>query len=279
MCMTVLLLLALSFAGDLVVGQSTGQISVSPGYVVSPGDVLILEVFGEAELCRDLRVKKDGTISVPQAGDIHAEGLSLDGLEQLIVERLGNSILVSPQVTLGVRSYANKVEVTGQVGSVGFYPITDTTMTVRAILTSAGGADNNIPRIYLQRGGRQFELNLEAIASGDPTADMAVEPGDVIFVPPPPTVQVVGEVKEPKLVTYKAHLSLTGAIADAGGLTQTANKRFILLTRDPGCTLTEPPLPADGKAIRVDYLRIRNHQDLDPELCPNDKIEVQQSAF
>ena len=277
--MTVLLLLALSFAGDLPASRPVGVLSVSPRYVVSPGDVLTLEVFGEPEMSRDLRVAERGTISVPGAGDIPAAGLSLDQLEEVVVARLGQSVLVAPQITLGVRAYANSVEVTGQVRAVGFYPITDTKMTVRAILTSAGGAENNIPRIYLQRGDQQFVLDLEAIANGDASADMVVKAGDVIMVPPPPTVQVLGEVKDPQLVPYRAHMPLTSAIALAGGLTQLANKHVILLTRDPSCTLSEPPASADGQPIRVDFMRIRKLQDPDPELCPNDKIDVLQSAF
>jgi protein involved in polysaccharide export with SLBB domain len=232
--MLALLLLALSFAGD-VPAHSTGLISVSPHYQVSPGDVLTLEVFGEPDMSRDLRVSQKGTIAVPYVGNLQAVGLTLDQLEAEVVENLGRSVLVNPQVTLGVRSYGNAVQVTGQVRAVGFYPITDSGMTV--------------------------------------------QPGDVIMVPAPPTVQVMGEVKDPQLVAYKAHLSVTDAIADAGGLTPIANKRVILLSRSPTCALTDPPIPPDGKAIRVDYLRIRNHQDADPELCPDDRIEVQQSAF
>jgi polysaccharide export outer membrane protein len=277
--MIVLLLLALSFAGEFPANRPVGQLSVSPHYVVSAGDVLTLEVFGEPELSRDLRVSDKGSISIPNAGTIQAAGLNLDQLEQLVVDRLGASILVSPQVTLGVRSYANSVEVTGQVRNVGLYPITDANMTVRAILTSAGGTENNIPRIYLQRGAQQFELDLEAIANGNTTADMVVQPGDVIMVPPPPTVQVVGEVKEPQLVPYKTHMRLTAAIAEAGGLSQLANKRGILLTRDPSCKITEPVPAIEGEPIRVDYVKIRKQQDPDPELCPNDKIEVLQSAI
>lgn len=272
-------LLAMSFAGDLSGGGSPVQLSVSPHYVVSAGDVLSLEVFGEPDMSRELRVSEQGTVSVPYAGSLQAAGLTLDQLEQEIVKRLGGSVLVAPQVTLGVRAFANAVEVTGQVRNVGFYPITNSNITVRSILTSAGGADSNVPRIFLQRGDQQFELDLSAITSGQADADMLVKAGDVILVPAPPTVQVSGEVKDSALVPYTMRMRLTDAIAAAGGLTQLANKHSILLTRAPDCQIGEPKPEIEGQPIRLDLVRIRKQQMQDPELCPNDKIEVLQSAF
>lgn len=277
--MMMLLLLAFARAADVPTLHPVGQLSVSPRYVVSPGDVLTLDVYGEPDLSGELRVSEKGEVTIPHVGKLYAVGLTLDQMEQQIGDILAKSILVSPQVTVGVKAFANSVEVMGQVRSVGRYPITEANMTVRAMLTNAGGAENNIPRIYLQRGDQTFTLDMEAIASGSREADMEVLPGDVIVVPPPPTVQVQGEVKDPALVPYRARMRFSDAIAAAGGLSPLADKRRILLTRDSACTIAEPPSPADGEPIRLNFVRISKQQDKDPELCPNDKIQVLQSVF
>ena len=261
-------LLSIALAADGGAGGAAyPQLSSSSLYRAGAGDVLSLEVFGEADMCRDLRVSEEGVISVPYAGQISVIGLTVDQIEHLIVERLGNSVLVAPQVVLRVRSYGQSVEVAGRVKVVGRYPISEAGMTVTQMLTAAGGpADVSAPIAYLSRGSDRLRIDLEAILNGDRSSDYPVEPGDVIVVPETPIVQIMGEVEDPGLVPYRPGLRLTDALAAAKGLTQTANRRVILLTRD-------------GETLRVNYLRILRQQEEDPELKPYDKIEVMQSAF
>ena len=174
-------------------GAAVSAVAVASDYALGPGDLLYLEVFGEPEMSRELRIAEDGTVSVPYVGPVEIRGLTVDRAEAQVVEALGRSVLVSPQVVLQVRSYGRSVDVSGRVRSVGQYPITRPGMTVTQVLVAAGGTlDASVPYARLSRGGEQFEIDLEAILSGDRATDMVVQPGDNIQVLETPTVQVMG---------------------------------------------------------------------------------------
>lgn len=261
-----LLLFMLAHAEDGGSTGGAGVVATASDYTLGAGDLLYLEVFGEPEMSRELRIAEDGTVSVPYVGALQMSGLTVDRAEAQIVAALGNSVLVSPQVVLHVRSYGRSVDVSGRVRTVGQYPITRPGMTVTQVLVAAGGTlDVSAPYARLSRGGQQYIIDLEAILAGNRETDMPVEPGDTIQVPETPTVQVMGSVVDAGLVPYRPGLRLTDALAAAKGLTQTANRRVILLTRD-------------GKTIKVNYVRILKHLEEDPELRPYDKIEVTESA-
>ncbi len=83
-------------------------------------------------------------------------------------------------------------------------------------------------------------------------------------------VTVAGEVKEPNSFAYKPGMTLSTAIAQAGGMTTLARSWQVVLVRKT----------RDGskKAI-VDYDAINNNEIADVPLQAGDKITVPQRAF
>src|SRR5690349_8413163 len=84
-------------------------------YRIGAADVLQVAVWKDADLSRELPVRPDGFISLPIAGEIKANGLTTQELEQAISQKL-KAYVQDPRVTVIVKEVNSaKVFVTGEV--------------------------------------------------------------------------------------------------------------------------------------------------------------------
>ncbi len=160
-------------------------------YRLSPGALIEISVYQDAELARRLRVDTDGTIMMPLVGSVVVGGMTV-GQAQLELQRRLSKYYTSPQVTILVDDYGTKqLFVLGEVQKPGPYPLpVGEKMTVLQAITAAGGFTKGAApaRTHLLRSisGKNvdYKVNLKAaISRGDPSGDMPVEPDDVVYVP------------------------------------------------------------------------------------------------
>ena len=138
------------------------------------------------------------------------------------------------------------VRVVGEVGREVALPVTGN-LTVSDALSKAGGllptADTQ--KLFLVRGsdGKYLEISAEEALKGNPIHNLLLGPRDLLIVGKRDQsliYSVGGEVRAPQTVAWKAseHTTLTGALAQAGGVTKNGDKRKGLLRknflRDPG---------------------------------------------
>jgi polysaccharide export outer membrane protein len=104
-------------------------------YLITPGDVVSLAVFGEPELTFEkLPVDEAGFIQVPLVGAVHVATLTPAQASAQIAVKLGTRFLRNPDVTLNVIEQAGQVvTVEGQVMKAGSYPVDNTTTLLGAI--------------------------------------------------------------------------------------------------------------------------------------------------
>ena len=83
-------LVALLLAGALLAGCTSlaAAQGVGPDYVISPGDVLTVFVYGDSDLSKDYPVGPAGTINLALLGPLQVADLSLSQAQSLITERL-----------------------------------------------------------------------------------------------------------------------------------------------------------------------------------------------
>src|SRR5690606_36435501 len=119
---------------------------VDRDYVVGPGDVLTLILTGAVELAYGLTVSRDGTVVIPEVGQVFVSGLTLDQVESRLMPALqrvysdvgrGAESLTQASVSLG-RVRAVQVYVSGDVEQPGSYTIS-ALGTVMDVLQQAGG--------------------------------------------------------------------------------------------------------------------------------------------
>src|SRR5207247_9826438 len=87
---------------------------------IAPLDIITIDVVGEKDLSKELRVSTSGTITFTFLGSIGVKGKTPAKVENLIKEKLGKDYLVNPQVIITVKEYrSSTVLVIGQVYNTG----------------------------------------------------------------------------------------------------------------------------------------------------------------
>jgi polysaccharide export outer membrane protein len=165
--------------------------TVTPDYIIGPGDELQVFVWRDPELTVTVPVRPDGKISTPLVEDMPAVGKSPVMLARDI-EKVLAVYVKSPQVNIIVTKPASafsQVKVIGQVLRPGAVPYRDG-MTVLDAVLAVGGLANfaagNRSQIVREEQGKQVELSvkLEALMNkGDMKQNLHLQPGDVVVVP------------------------------------------------------------------------------------------------
>jgi polysaccharide export outer membrane protein len=110
-----------------------------PDYRIGPLDQLEVSVFQVPDLSRTVRVNSSGEISLPMIGVILAGGKTVAELEKDIANKLRESFLQDPQVSVFIQEFASqRVTVEGSVNSPGIKPLTGRTTLLQLISMSGG---------------------------------------------------------------------------------------------------------------------------------------------
>jgi polysaccharide export outer membrane protein len=166
------------------------QANIQP-YLLQPGDMLDISIWGEEDMRRQVLVLPNGMISYALAGHINVAGMTPEMAEAEVKRRLveGN-YYVDPPLTLSVvQTRGHELFVMGRVRNPGAITATRR-LDVMQTLSLAGGldefADKNAIMIIRRDGNRQnmFRFNYSDVVSGkDLTSNIVLQPGDVLVVP------------------------------------------------------------------------------------------------
>src|SRR5207247_3358878 len=108
-------------------------------YIIGPGDVLRITVWGQDDLSKEYPVTLDGRVPFPLIGNVQAAGLTTTQLATRLHDLLEKDYLVNPQVLVSVKEYlSKKVHVIGEADRPGLFYLTGPT-TLLEILSKAGG--------------------------------------------------------------------------------------------------------------------------------------------
>lgn len=160
-----------------------------PGdYRLQVDDELTVKVFQHSEVNESVRVLPDGTISVPLANRIQAEGLTVDELRAQLTKSYAQ-YLRNPQVSVIVRTLANRnIFVGGEVVKPGLVPLSGKMTALRAVLQAGGFKPTaKTDNVYLIRNDGKNQaiasrLNLKEVFEKG-KADQILQSFDVIYVP------------------------------------------------------------------------------------------------
>jgi polysaccharide export outer membrane protein len=157
-------------------------------YHIGPSDLLEISVFQVPDLSRTVRVNARGGLTMPLIGEVQAGGLTGQQLEKLIAQKLQETYLQDPQVSVFIKEFVSqRVTVSGSVNKAGVFPISGKTTLMQAI-AMAGGlekfADENDIKIFRtgQNGTREvLNFDLEPIRKGE-AEDPELRTSDVVVV-------------------------------------------------------------------------------------------------
>ncbi len=217
-------------------------------YIIGPEDILEIKVWDNEDLNSIVEVSQEGTFTFLLIGRVQASGRSVFELEDIIEKKLADGYLVSPQVTITVKEYnSRKVFVLGEVNKPGSYPLKGNTH-ILGLISQAGGVTASAgqtvtivrPRSLRQSGkiGSREDKENEIITLdlGDFDANskhdtFVVANGDSIYINRAPRVFVIGEVQSPGELKWERGLTIRQAISIAGGSTEKASPKRVIVIR------------------------------------------------
>src|SRR5215831_482439 len=88
-----------AYAGDAMTGWPVAQ--VEPGYRLGAEDIMLVSVWKDEQLTREVVVRPDGMFSFPLVGDIQAEDRTVDEIRADIAKRL-TKYIPNPNVSVAV---------------------------------------------------------------------------------------------------------------------------------------------------------------------------------
>jgi polysaccharide export outer membrane protein len=165
--------------------------TVSPDYLIGPGDSLQVFVWRNPDLTVTVPVRPDGKISTPLVEDMIAVGKTPSTLARDIEKALAEYVK-SPQVNVIVTmpaSVFSQVKVIGQVVHPQSLAYRDGMTVLDAVLAVGGlgqfAAGNRAHLVRKVDGKEQdIKIRLEALVNnGDMKQNLPLRPGDVLVVP------------------------------------------------------------------------------------------------
>ena len=233
------------------------------------GDMIRVSVFRNPELTTEARVSERGTILFPMIGEVPVAGLTPSQAGQRIADKLRSGrYVVNPEVTVSMMQVnSRQVSVLGSVMKPGRYPLDSTTTHLTDFIALAGGVGptgSDEVTVITNRNGRQEKMEIdlaEMFRNGDLTRNIALEPGDTVYVHKAPMVYVYGEVQKGGAYRVEPNMTVMQAIAMASGITPRGTERGIKISR------------RDGKSVhRIDA-------SLTDRVQADDVIYVRESLF
>ena len=158
----------------------------SSDFVIRDTDTVSVRVYNQDGISTHERVRPDGKIAVPMAGEIMMRGRKPTEIAKEIEVKL-KAVVVAPVVTVGVEQTAQIIiPVLGEVKNAGSFTI-DSGATVLAALADAGGlSDYASPdRIFVLRKAldRRVRFRFSDLRAGDARSlAFGLQAGDVVVV-------------------------------------------------------------------------------------------------
>jgi len=174
--------------GPSLVGQTVQESE----YIIGPGDTLNIFVYRSPELSAEVPVRPDGRISTPLSPDIMAMGKTPSQLAAAIEERL-KKYVNEPTVTVMLTGVAGmpgrQIRVIGEVAQPLVLPyradlsLLDVMIAAKGLTRFAAGNRATIVREE-PKGAETFGIRLDdLLKDGDISQNVAMQPGDTVFVP------------------------------------------------------------------------------------------------
>ncbi|MBW4052017.1 MAG: hypothetical protein HIU85_11235 [Proteobacteria bacterium] len=211
------------------------NVPVPSNYIVGPGDVLDVLLFGNQNQAYQMVVGSNGQINFPQLGPLNVGGQLFSVVQSEIEARVAHQMIgVRASVSMA-QTRSIQVFVMGQAFEPGAYTISGLG-TITSALYAAGGVrrTGSLRNIELKRNGvliKKLDL-YDLLLHGNTANDAKLLQGDVVFVPPVgPTVGIEGQVERPAIYELKREKTPAEVVALAGGLTPDADTAKATLTR------------------------------------------------
>lgn len=265
-------------------------------YLLGPGDVLDVRVFGQPELSSSVQVDSDGNLS------------ALPFLEKPILAKCRTDKEVQKDITLAYSKFINNPQVSVRISernsrqpATVFGAVRQPTrvemkrkVRLNELMAVSGGfterASGTIQILHTEPlmcpepgeepeaapiDGTRIPLQIVKISdlrAGKVEANPVIRPGDYVLVTEAEPVYITGSVQSPGGIYLRDQLMLSRALAMVGGARKEAKLSDVRIYR-------QIPGSANQEVISVDVAAIRKNQKPDVLLQAYDVIEVPEAGM
>jgi polysaccharide export outer membrane protein len=278
---------------NVAAGPGSHSIRSEDQYRIGAGDIIEIRVFNRPQLSRDaVRVEESGMIEMPLIEEsIPASCRTETELAQDIATRY-LKYQRKPQVSVFVKEFNSQpVAVIGAVNQPGRFQLQRRVRLLELVAFAGGpneraGGRINIIRRSGPKGcsaesasspsdqsleGDLISLDLNDTLRGGENASPYVQPGDIVSIPEAEQAFVVGNVLRPTSIPLKDVVTVSGAIAMAGGVMPDTKLDKVRIVRQSAQTHTKIEIAVNLKAIE-------KQQAEDTQLLPGDIVDVPTSS-
>jgi len=247
-------------------------------YRLGPGDLLGVTVFEDKDMNAEVRVSSRGTVTLPMLGAINVFRLTAVEAEKKIEDILRRKYLHDPHVSVYIKEHVSRqITVVGAVNNPGSFDCLNKKHLLD-VLAMAGGLTPEAGEVaYISREDSEtgktvnYMIDLDAmVRKGNMDLNIVILGGDELFIPKAGHCFVDGAVRKPGIYPVKSGLTITEAIALAGGLTNYAEEDEIKLVRYVS--------NGQREIIRLTYSELQGGQGDTIYLQDNDIVYVEISG-
>lgn len=264
-------------------------------YRIGPGDVLEVHVLKSPELSRDaVRVDQRGMIRMPMIPEaISAACLTEAELAQKIAD-LYLEYKRNPIVDVFIKEYQSQpVSIVGALKNInpeGVQFRLHRQVRLLEVLAMSGGLSDHAgqtvnvvhaagldlcsapaPTTAADELGLMASYKLSDTMRGLPEANPILRPGDIVVVPEGAQAYVVGNVIKPSTIPLRDPITVSRAIAIAGGTGPASRKDHVRIVRQVSGSQIK-------QEIFVDLSAVEKRKAEDVLLMPNDIVDVPTSG-
>ena len=219
------------FTQNAIKFEPNSNLATPKGYVLGPGDEVIVLITGLNETSVRSKVTPEGNLQIPYAGIVYVNGFTIEQATNLIRSKMTKIYpgLRSGQTQLAVNlgnTRSIKITIVGEVKTPGSYTMSSLSTLYNALYNSGGPTINGSFRsIELIRNNKVYKtvdfysFLQHALLDGN----VRLEDQDVIRIPVyKKHVSIRGEIKRPAIYELKEGEQLDDLIKYAGGFTDIA---------------------------------------------------------
>jgi protein involved in polysaccharide export with SLBB domain len=204
-------------------------------YVIDFGDVIEIQFIGQKNLIEKFSVKRNGSINIPQIGQIFISGLSLDTITEIIKSKVDEAYIGVEAFVSLINIRDIQVLITGSAYNPGIYTLNGNSNILHA-LSMAGGVDEfgSYRYVDLVRGDKIINtIDLyDIFIQGKANFGGRLRSGDSIVVRPAlKMVTISGAVKRPGLYELREDEDFSDLLNYSNNFTDSANKSDIKIFR------------------------------------------------
>ena len=222
--------------GSLSLYEVSKDYIPNDSYILGPGDVVTVSIFGKSQADLQFTIKPDGFIEPASLPKIYLKGISLGQARNVVRRRLQNFYQFEKgqfALTLTTARTLN-IQITGAVAQPGTYTLSAYNTAFNALI-AAGGPNKlgTVRNIQVINGGRVKVLDVyEYLFNPQKQSDYYLQSNDIIYVPfIGDLVEIEGSVKQLGVYEMQAKETFSDLLRYSGGYLNDALEDEVQLVR------------------------------------------------